>query len=331
MAFRRDEMAAAFDASNADVTRAAQALFALHYRKPKAINLKDDSRKSRKEQSALFDGFRNTPRSKYESSFPKAKASLPKAKSLSRVSFKKQKPIRFKLESKLVAALLRTSKTQPHFPGMDNSANSKLWRKRNASAVVQSSRKKIVSQRNPTSKEQCKLIDDVQQMMNILKLNQSEISKIVNVPQPYISMFLNRRWRGSFDSPTWIRLVDAVSKWLKKQQQQSKYPTSKKEPPTVKKEQPTKRKEQPIVKKEQQSPSNSPKRKDPTVSQTKSPERKPDRYDLPPPLRSSLLPSFIQSGGDTLRPFNWRCSVCTYMNQGASIECKICGKLKRRH
>uniref|UniRef100_A0A7S3YL90 RanBP2-type domain-containing protein n=2 Tax=Lotharella globosa TaxID=91324 RepID=A0A7S3YL90_9EUKA len=166
-------------------------------------------------------------------------------------------------------------------------------------------------------------------MMNLRRLNQSEISKIVNVPQPYISMFLNRRWRGSFDSPTWIRLVEAVSKWLKKEKQN----------------------ESASVHKEQLSPSSSPlrkdparkdparkdptrkdpTRKDPTESQTKSPERKPERYDLPPPLRSSLLPSFIRSGGDSLRPFNWRCSVCTYMNHGASIECKICGKLKRRH
>jgi len=190
-----------------------------------------------------------------------------------------------------------------------------------------------MSQRNPTSKEQNKLIDKVQNLMNIKKLNQSEISKIVNVPQPYISMFLNRRWRGSFDSLTWIRMVEHVTAWLE-QETSKKVGTSTKH--SAHKSGPIKasqKKEQlpaiPKLSKKNSSPSSSSThtirkkgKADQVFQETRSPVLKPDRGEQLNALPTKLHSSFQKLPQQNSTPQSWYCNMCTYLNKATDIECK---------
>eukprot|EP00466_Bigelowiella_natans_P011767 jgi/Bigna1/141358/aug1.62_g16066 len=229
-------------------------------------------------------------------------------------------------------------------------AKKSVSAKKHSSSVP---KKKILSKRIPTTKEHNKLIEALERHMKFKRLNQSEISKIVHVPQPYISMFLNRRWRGSFESPTWIHMEKQVTAWLRSEGEEVPGDSIPKE--LEKEAHPSKREGQgrvvdnlnrvqvsvstlfslPDI--EKQTPrckyadanKKCPSKKGEEANvEIRSPILKPGALPYPP--RSKLHMSFFdansadQEGERGMRSphQSWYCKVCTFINEHDKIECK---------
>eukprot|EP00467_Chlorarachnion_reptans_P002961 CAMPEP_0114508348 /NCGR_PEP_ID=MMETSP0109-20121206/12550_1 /TAXON_ID=29199 /ORGANISM="Chlorarachnion reptans, Strain CCCM449" /LENGTH=289 /DNA_ID=CAMNT_0001687271 /DNA_START=172 /DNA_END=1041 /DNA_ORIENTATION=+ len=288
-------MSATNDFLSVDVTRAAEMLFALRH-----------GRENDRDEFSLKYQPLETPRhtlkpkklSNFNQQLRREKV-YAKGRGLTKPKLKyRQHSAPFEIRTKLKVHQKRNEYAFQQFAKQakkQRKSGHERKRNRKVSRKDANGKKKIPCERNPTSEADNRLIDRLQKVMDAQKLNQSEISKIVGIPQPYISMFLKRRWRGSFDSPTWIRMVGAVSNWLK----------GEKTPPN---NEPVK-----SVKLETQSPILKPEREASGNSQ----------------LRSKLLPSFMASTR-WQQPPGWCCESCTYQNKASSIECKICGKHKSR-
>ena len=64
------------------------------------------------------------------------------------------------------------------------------------------------------SSEHRQLVADVRAAMQKRNLNQSQVARLVSVPQPYVSMLLKLQWRGSFQSESWLSMVRAFRAWM---------------------------------------------------------------------------------------------------------------------